>query len=163
MVSTLHIAAARRLRARARLVAGLTAAFALWTMVVWGGRIRNVIQADDLSGPGRSWRLALAVGFVVGGAILVARLSAARGRIRVWSDAAGAQRVEVPGALLRSVGVLALATTGVWLVRGTTILLGDHEFGFKAVHTVLAVTSIALAVVAWSAIAPRSPGMGSRR
>jgi hypothetical protein len=52
--------------------------------------------------------------------------------------------------------VLALAgwTVGVWVVRDVGILTGDHGVGFKVVHTVLAVVSIALSVFAWRETEP---------
>src|SRR6476646_5906579 len=46
------------------------------------------------------------------------------------------------------VTALAAWTIGVWVVRTPFILVHDHPGGFKAVHTVLAVISIALAVAA---------------
>lgn len=46
------------------------------------------------------------------------------------------------------VTLLAAWTVGVWAVRTPYILVHDHPADFKAVHVVLAVVSIALAVVA---------------
>ena len=43
---------------------------------------------------------------------------------------------------------LAVWTIGVWAVRTPYILVHDHPAGFKAVHTVLAVVSVALALAA---------------
>jgi hypothetical protein len=40
-------------------------------------------------------------------------------------------------------------SVGYWLVRGTGILVADHDVGFKVVHTVLMVISIVLAMWAW--------------
>ena len=48
--------------------------------------------------------------------------------------------------------VLAGITTVVWAVRGVQIALADHSVGFIVVHTVLALVSIGLAVVAWRAV-----------
>jgi hypothetical protein len=47
-----------------------------------------------------------------------------------------------------AVGALAAWTIGVWLVRTPIILVHDHPAGFKVVHSVLAVVSITLAVLA---------------
>ena len=47
---------------------------------------------------------------------------------------------------------LAVWTTAVWIVRSLTILAGDRATGFKVVHGVLAVVSIALAVWAVRAV-----------
>jgi hypothetical protein len=44
--------------------------------------------------------------------------------------------------------LLAVWTVGVWAVRTPYILVHDHPADFKVVHSVLAVVSIALAVVA---------------
>jgi hypothetical protein len=41
---------------------------------------------------------------------------------------------------------LVAVTIGFWLIRAPMILAADHPGGFKVVHTVLAVVSIALAV-----------------
>ncbi len=46
-------------------------------------------------------------------------------------------------------GALAAWSTAVWVVRDVGILVADHEVGFKVVHTVLAVVSIVLSVLAW--------------
>ena len=163
MVSTLHIAAARRLRARVRIVQATVAGFASWTILVWAGRIRNVVSADDLGASERAWRLGLAATFVLGGLLVAGQLWAARGRVHAVPDAAGFNRVEVPGVLRRSVAALATVTVAVWVLRGGTILLGDYDAAFKVVHTVLGVTSIALALAAWSAVADRSTVPGRRR
>jgi hypothetical protein len=45
-----------------------------------------------------------------------------------------------------TVGALVVWTIAVWVIRTPMILVHDHPAGFKAVHTVLAVVSIGLAV-----------------
>ena len=40
-------------------------------------------------------------------------------------------------------------TAFVWVTRIRNILGDDHDFGFKAVHTLLALVSVAFAVVVW--------------
>jgi hypothetical protein len=93
-------------------------ALALFSLFVWGVRIRNA--AGEL-GP-----TALAVSFV---ALAVAVLLTRCGRS----------------------ATLALAgwTVAVWVVRIVDIaLFSDHEAAFVAVHAVLAVVSISLAVAA---------------
>ena len=104
-------------------------AFAAWTLLVWGGRIRNAVA--DAEGAGS---VVLAVTFVaLAAAVLVTR---------------GDRRA-----------VLALAawTVAVWVVRGLDIaLLSDHDTVFVVVHLVLAVVSVALAAAATrSARAPQ--------
>jgi hypothetical protein len=133
------------------------AAFAVWTAVVWVGRIRNVVEADALSAAGRAWRLGLAVSFVVG-AVVVA--------VRLWSWAGGraGSPPAAPGSGLgRAVTALAVWTMAVWLVRGSAILAGPYDTGFKVVHTVLAVGSVVLAVAAWRAVGGRFPVMTAPR
>ncbi len=52
-----------------------------------------------------------------------------------------------------AVTALVVWTIGVWLVRTPMILVHDHPVGFKAVHAVLAVVSIAVAL--WALRAQR--------
>lgn len=111
-------------------------AFFLWTLFVWGGRIRNALGDDALTGTGRAGTLLLAASFVVPAVLLGAG----------WLVSRGAR----PQGELLVRGTVALAawTVAVWVVRGGDILLGgDHEVGFVVVHLVLAIVSSALAVV----------------
>jgi hypothetical protein len=90
-------------------------ALPIWTVLVWTTRIRNIV-ADDWG-----WTdLVVPVGLTI---LAVAALVRRR-----------------PGLL-----VLAAATTLVWAVRLPLVLVHDHPAGFKVVHAVLAVASIALA------------------
>jgi hypothetical protein len=114
---------------------------ALWTLVVWGGRVHLIWADADLTVTGQVWRTALALSFVgFGAATVVAWLRARRGS--VWRRTA---------LLVRA---FVVWTIGVWLVRGTQILLDDHALGFVLVHAVLAAVSIGLA--AWAAYAVRA-------
>jgi hypothetical protein len=61
------------------------------------------------------------------------------------------------GLILRAA---AIWTVWVWGTRIWNIWNDDHGFGFKAVHTVLAVVSVAFAVAIWR-VAGR--GRGRRR
>ena len=112
----------------------LLVAFGGWTLLVWGTRIDNILGQDDLTSGGRASRLALALSFTLLGAGLLA--VAWRFRRRPLTG---------PAVLLIAVG--AAWTTGVWVVRGVAIAAGDHAGAFIAVHSVLAVVSIALAAV----------------
>jgi hypothetical protein len=109
-------------------VAGVAYALPIWTLLIWTTRIRNIV-ADD-------WTvvdLLLPLGLTV-----LAVLALVRRR---------------PGLLL-----LAGATTAVWLVRLPLVLVHDHPAGFKVVHAVLAVASIALAGATWRSLSrPRVP------
>lgn len=119
--------------------APLVPVFALagWTVFVWTTRIGNIWRDDAASASSKVASTALALSFTV----LAVAVAAAAWR-RAW-------------AVLRpSVLGLAAWTTGVWLVRSATILAGDRSAGFKVVHGVLAVVSIALA--AWAVRSVRS-------
>ena len=94
-----------------------TVVFVAWTVFVWAGRIRN------------GGSILLAASFLVLAALVLVSL---RRQQRLWRPYA--------------VGALAAWTIVVWAVRTPMILVHDHPAGFKAVHTVLAVVSVALAV-----------------
>lgn len=114
---------------------------ALWTLLVWTTRIRNIWTDDALEVGGQLWRTALAAAFTAFAVLTVLAWWRARRRA-VWSWTP---------ALVRT---FAVWTVAVWLVRGTQIVLGDHGAAFIAVHTVLAVVSIGLAV--WADRSARS-------
>ena len=163
MTSVLDQVRSGQLQGPARRTALVVGGFGVWTVLVWLGRVRNVITSDELSGGGRAFRLILALVFVAAGAAVL---------VRLWH--ALAQRSGGPGGVRRSrgasvrpvlqaVALTAVLTIVVWLVQGSRILFGDHGGGFKLVHTVLAIGSIALAVLAWRAVAPRSPSVPARR
>jgi len=114
----------RRHRAAAALVA--------WTFLVWTTRIANIWRDADLDTGERWGRTLLAVSFTV------LALAAA---VALWR--------RLGQATVVAVGALAAWTIAVWVVRGIGILAADHDLGFKVVHTVLAVVSIVLAVLAW--------------
>jgi hypothetical protein len=107
-------------------------ALAAWTLFVWVGRIRNILADDTLEGYGRVWRLGMAGGL---SALAVAVLAA----ILIRPITAGPVR-----ALAAS---LAGVSSAIWIVRGLDIAVGAHELGFKVIHTILAVVTVALSVV----------------
>ena len=104
-----------------------------WTFLVWISRIRNILEDDGLDGTGRAWRLGAAALFVVLAAVvLVARM----------------RRSPRATAVLAA---LVVWTIGWWAIRGIGILVdGNHDAGFKLVHTILMIVSIALAMWAWT-------------
>jgi peptidoglycan/LPS O-acetylase OafA/YrhL len=106
-------------------------ALVAWTLLVWTTRIANIWRDEGLDTAGKVGRTALALSFTVLAIAVVAAL---------WRP----RRLIVP-----AVAALAAWTVAVWVVRDAGIVAGDHEVGFKVVHTVLAVVSIALAVLAW--------------
>jgi len=101
-------------------------AMAGWSIVLWASRTNNVLSNDDLSDTGRLVRLAVVVVFV---------------GLALWSVVGIRREWWAP------VWVLIVWTVGFWLVRGAGILIDDYSASFKAVHTVLAVVSIGLAVL----------------
>jgi hypothetical protein len=88
---------------------------ALWTLLTWTVRIRNVVQSDQGAGS-----LVLPVGLTA---------------LAVWTLADRRR-----GGL-----ALAGATIAAWFVRVPLVLVHDHPVGFKVVHVVLAAVSITLA------------------
>ena len=109
----------------------LVAGFVAWTAFVWSTRIRNLVGDDEASTFTKVWGTATSLVLLgLAAAVLVALVTR-----RVW----------LRPALLALGGV----TVVVWLIRGADIVLDDHGVGFKVVHLVLAVISIALAVATW--------------
>lgn len=114
-------------------------ALTLWSIGVWGSRIRNIL-ADDLEGVDLVWRLGLA------GLFVVTALWVLRSMYVLWRDGAVDWWYCVTGAAL----TLAAANIVVWPVRASQILMGDWSTGFKVVHTVLAAVSVVLGLlVVW--------------
>jgi hypothetical protein len=109
-----------------------TVALVAWTFLVWTTRIANIWRDGDLDTGERWGRTLLALSFTIL-AIAVA-LALVRG---------------LRQATVVVVGALATWTLAVWVLRGVGILVADHDLAFKAIHTALAVVSIALAVLAW--------------
>ena len=99
--------------------------------MVWVGRIRNVVGDDELTAGVRIWRLVVAVAFLVLAALLATL------PLGLWHRR--------PLGSTRLVAVFCLWTIVFWTVRGGGMLFGDHDVGFKVVHTILALASIALA------------------
>jgi len=112
-------------------------ALLVWTLGVWGSRVRN-IQADvDLAGTDRVVSLTIAYAFVVLGVITSLALIA---NVRVGN----ARWVTLP------LGALVLLGIVRWTLRGPVILWSDEwEVGFKVVHTVLWLVTVGLSVLAW--------------
>jgi hypothetical protein len=109
----------------------------VWTLFVWTTRIGNIWRDDTATTGSKLASTALALSFTV----LALAVAAA-----LWRRAEAALRVGVIG--------LAVWTVGVWVVRSVTIMTDDRGAGFKAVHGVLAVVSVALA--AWAVRSVRS-------
>jgi len=112
-------------------VTRLLGALAVWTVIIWLGRIRNVAADETLSDLGRIWRLVLAVQFLALAALSVAVVAG------WWRNH--------PVGSTRFVTVFCLWTMGFWAVRGLGMLFADHDAQFKLVHSLLAAVSIGLA------------------
>lgn len=110
-----------------------------WTLFLWVSRLRNVFADDDLSTSGVVWRVLVVVVFVAFAGAVIAALRSGRPPLR------------------QAVQALALWTVLFWLVRGTAILIDDHEASFKVVHGVLMAVSIGAATWAWSSIPTLGP------
>lgn len=108
----------------------------VWSLVVWASRIRNIL-ADDFEGIDRLWRLGLA------GLFVVVSLWVLRSAHGLWRDGASDWWSCVSGAAM----TLALINIVVWPVRAYQILSGDWSGGFKVVHSLLAVISVALGLL----------------
>ena len=100
-------------------------ALPLWSLFVWGTRIRNVAE-DDSSATSLIVPVLLTV-------LAVAALVDRR----------------------RGIPLLAAATVAVWAVRLPMVVVHDHSVGFKVVHAALAVVSIVLAYTSWRALTRR--------
>lgn len=128
----------------------LLLAFVLWTAFVWGNRISNTLRSDESTGAKTFSTVLSIVLLLLGLAVLVVTVRAWRRGLRE----AGTKVLVVAGVV----------TVVVWVVRVPQILLADHTVGFKAVHVVLGLVSIGLAVAvvrvgtaARRALQPRPP------
>ena len=117
----------------------LVGSFLLWTVFVWGlVRVRNILGDDEISTATRNWSLLLSATLWLPAVVLLVALGLAVVRRR-----------PLPGAARLGVALLGVWTTLVWLVRGADIALTSEEgAAFIAVHLVLAIVSVGLAVLA---------------
>lgn len=111
-----------------------------WTLLVWVGRVRNVLAGDDLAGFAKTWRLGVALGFVAAGFVLAALVV---GKVRGRGQS-GPTSLARPSAVGSFASLLAIVGIAWWLIRGGGILLGDFDTSFKIVHSVLAVVTFGL-------------------
>lgn len=107
-----------------------------WTVFMWSNRLRNIAAADDLAGWTLAGRLLTAVLFTAAGLALAVTLA--------WY-AATRHPFSLPLVTWLS-GPLAVVGSAFWLIRSTTIILGDHDAEFVAIHLVLAVVSVGLSL-----------------
>lgn len=107
---------------------------AVFTLLVWTTRIRNIWTDDELSTTGQLGRTALSLSFTVFAAAVV------------WFWWGGRQRGSVDPIAGPVVRMFGAWTIGVWAVRAVQISTAGHDAAFVAVHTALAVVSTVLAV-----------------
>jgi hypothetical protein len=115
----------------------------LWTVFVWGNRLSNAWSSTTESTSakvGSSVLAAVFLAFAVATAWIVRRTRTA-------------PLDRLPGAASSTMALVlqafAIWTTGVWLVRVGAMAVADHSVGFKVVHAMLGVVSIALVIPAW--------------
>lgn len=103
----------------------------VWTVGIWGSRVRNIVADDELTGSERLASLAVAL-FLVAAAVAVG-ISLLR-NLR-WHG--------------QALGVLVLAGIARFTIRGVAILASSEwDIGFKVVHTVLWIVTVILSLAA---------------
>jgi hypothetical protein len=107
-------------------------ALVVWTFFVWTTRIANIWRDDALDTGEKLGRTGLALSFTVLAVAVVVAL------VRRSARGTGV-----------AVGALAAWSVAVWVVRDVRIVAADHDAAFTAVHVVLGVVSVVLAVLAW--------------
>lgn len=111
-------------------LASWRSALALWTVGIWGSRLRNAFADDELAGAELVSAVVIAAVFVALG--IVVGVGAVTRRWH-WS----------PLIVLAIIGILR------WTIRGPIILLSDEwSVGFKVVHTILWLVTVALSLLA---------------
>lgn len=104
----------------------------VWTLGIWGSRMRNIQADTELVGSERDVAFAVAVTFLASAALTGVALL----RHASW--------YLTPLLVLVIVGIVR------WTIRGPAILLSDEwELAFKVVHTVLWLVTVALSIFAW--------------
>ncbi len=105
-------------------------AFGAWSALIWLTRVRNILQDDSLDAGGKVMWLVPALVFGVGGVVALAAW---------WRG--------IP-ALARPLAAVLLLTMLYWPIRTVFILFDGRSAAFRAVHVVLAVVSVGLALAA---------------
>lgn len=120
-------------------------AFLAWTIFVWGiVRVRNILGDDAMTSSEQTRSLLLSASLWIPAAVLL-----------VVTVVAVLRHKALPSAARIGVALLGVWTVLVWMVRAYGIALaGDHAAAFIAVHLVLAVISVGLAVLAARALRP---------
>lgn len=124
-------------------------ALGAWSVLTWGGRVRNIVEDPDLDGGGRAVWLMPAGVFILGGLATLVAWWRGPSNLRL-----GPWRSVVAG--------FAVWTIGYWALRMALLVGNGHGAGFVAVHTVLAVVAgaLALAALAYVRRTARQPAGG---
>lgn len=127
-------------------------ALSAWTVLVWTTRIRNIWTDDSLTTSGQLWRTALAGAFTVFAVVTAG----------AWLRARRADRA-TSSFLPVWIRAFAVWTIVVWSIRAVQIGGAGHGVAFKAVHTMLAIVSVGLALWAAreAASAPRAESVNA--
>lgn len=121
-----------------RLIPHPVAVFSLVTLFIWLNRIWLSWTQKGVGVPAKLATSIPITFFVIAAGILL---------VAMWR---GADRTS-PG-FRNLVRAFSAGTVAYWAIRGPMILAHHHPAGFKAVHAVLAVVSIAVAVLAWRSL-----------
>lgn len=109
----------------------LRLALVIWTVGIWGSRVRNIFEDEELVGGERIAALVVAL-FLVIAAVLV---GVSMLRSLKWHG--------------QALGVLVLAGVARFTIRGVAILASSEwDVGFKVVHTVLWAVTVILSLTA---------------
>jgi hypothetical protein len=119
----------------------LLAVFVAWTAYIWVSRIVNAWGSSTESTGAKVFST------VLSGVLLALALGGVVVLVRTWKAPLGVRAA-------RFLEVFCGVTVVVWVVRAGQIAFSDREIGFKVVHVVLGLISIALAVAVWRVVAP---------
>jgi hypothetical protein len=119
-------------------------ALSAWSVFVWANRLNNLRTDDVGSAAERGLSYAMSVVSLLLAAVAVAFV--VRAWRRGWPEPRGAERHVLLG--------FAGWTVLVWSARVVDIVADWRSVGFVAVHVVLGMVSIGLAVQVWRALRP---------
>jgi hypothetical protein len=119
----------------------LLAVFVAWTSYVWVSRIVNAWGSSTESTGGKVFST------VLSGVMLALAVGGVAVLVRTW-------KAPLTVGAARFLEVFCGVTVAVWVIRAGQIALSDREVGFKVVHVVLGLVSIALAVAVWRVAFP---------
>jgi hypothetical protein len=128
----------------------------VWSLFVWGNRVRNILA--DGEGLGFGWDFASAadlfgnptsdsgrlLSLCLSGAFILIAAWVIESAYRLWRDGGS----DPFSCVTSAAHALAVLNIVVWPIRAYGILISDEwSGGFKAVHTVLALVSVVLGLL----------------